>query len=151
MFTADWQVLDQETGQKSLSLEPELTTILARSRDPATLRYYWEQWREQSGKKIRNMYHKYVGLYNQAAKANGFVDASLMKVSAYESDTFQQEMEDTWQVVHYTCVLFSTVLLVGAAAALPTAARLRPHQGTVLNMDQEPNICSKFWSQGREL
>jgi len=91
------KVLDRETGQKSLSLEPELTTILARSRDPATLRYYWEQWREQSGKKIRNMYHKYVGLYNQAAKANGFVDASLMKVSAYESDTFQQEMEDTWQ------------------------------------------------------
>ena len=37
-------------------------------------------------------------MYNEAAKLNGFVDASMMKVDPYESKTFIQEMENTWQV-----------------------------------------------------
>ena len=40
-------------------------------------------------------------MYNEAAKLNGFVDASMMKVDPYESKTFIQEMEDTWQVEHW--------------------------------------------------
>ena len=40
-------------------------------------------------------------MYNEAAKLNGFVDASMMKVDPYESKTFIQEMEDTWQVEQY--------------------------------------------------
>ena len=43
-------------------------------------------------------YHEYIDLYNEAAKLNGFSDASMMKVDPYESKTFIQEMEDTWQV-----------------------------------------------------
>ena len=43
-------------------------------------------------------YHEYIDLYNEAAKLNGFPDASMMKVDPYESKTFIQEMEDTWQV-----------------------------------------------------
>ena len=46
-------------------------------------------------------YHEYIDLYNEAAKLNGFPDASMMKVDPYESKTFIQEMEDTWQVEHY--------------------------------------------------
>jgi len=90
------KVLDFETKQKQYSLEPELTEVLAKSRNPDELKYYWKQWRESSGKEIRGMYHTYVGLYNKAAKLNGFKDASIMKVDPYESDTFQQEMEETW-------------------------------------------------------
>ena len=108
---------------------------MASSRDPDELQYYWEQWREKSGKMIKveclfcrtlllqiiknhqnispenlcnnpeNMcnicqgnYHEYIDLYNEAAKLNGFSDASMMKVDPYESKTFIQEMEDTWQV-----------------------------------------------------
>ena len=40
-------------------------------------------------------------MYNEAAKLNGFVDASMMKVDPYESKTFIQEMEDTWQVEYF--------------------------------------------------
>lgn len=79
------------------SLEPELTEVMARSRDPKELKYYWENWREQSGRQIREMYKRYVSYYNEAAKINGFRDASLMKVHPYESDTFMEEMEATWQ------------------------------------------------------
>jgi len=91
------KVLDFDTKKKKFSLEPELTEILAQSRNPAELQYYWEQWRESSGKQIRSMYHTYVNLYNKAAKLNGFKDASLMKVDPYESKTFQMDMEETWQ------------------------------------------------------
>ena len=47
---------------------------------------------------MQGNYHEYIDLYNEAAKLNGFVDASMMKVDPYESKTFIQEMENTWQV-----------------------------------------------------
>merc|ERR1712106_912532 len=90
------KVTEFGASKKQLSLEPELTEILAKSRNAKELQYYWEQWRDSSGKKIKNMYHTYVDIYNEAAKLNGFKDASIMKVDPYESDTFQQEMEETW-------------------------------------------------------
>ena len=86
-----------ENSSEQKSLEPHLTEILAESRDPEELKYYWEQWREKSGAEIREMYGEYVDLYNQAAALNGFSDAGLMKIDSYESSTFQQEMEETWQ------------------------------------------------------
>ena len=91
------KVLDYKTKEEKFSLEPELTEILSRSRDPAELKYYWEQWRASSGQNIREMYAQYVDLYNEAAQLNGFADASLMKVDSYESDTFKEEMEETWE------------------------------------------------------
>ena len=36
------KVLDYKTKTDKFSLEPELTEILSRSRDPAELKYYWE-------------------------------------------------------------------------------------------------------------
>ena len=48
---------------------------------------------------MQGNYHEYIDLYNEAAKLNGFSDASMMKVDPYESKTFIQEMEDTWQVL----------------------------------------------------
>ena len=90
------KVLEYGSSNKQLSLEPDLTLTLAKSRDAQELKYYWEQWRESSGKQIKDMYHTYVGLYDEAAKLNGFKDASIMKVDPYESDTFQEEMEETW-------------------------------------------------------
>merc|ERR1711970_954039 len=90
------KVLGFGSDKRNFSLEPELTEVLAKSRNPDELKYYWKQWRESSGKEIRGMYHTYVGLYNKAAKLNGFKDASIMKVDPYESDIFQQEMEETW-------------------------------------------------------
>ena len=91
------KVPDFETKKKQFSLEPELTERMMVSRNPKELQFYWEQWREASGKQMINSYKEYVDLYNEAAVINGFRDASKMKVDAYESDTFQEEMEQTWQ------------------------------------------------------
>ena len=91
------KVPDFETKTKQFSLEPELTERMTLSRNPKELQYYWEQWREASGKQMIDSYKEYVDLYNEDASINGFRDASKMKVDAYESDTFQEEMEQTWQ------------------------------------------------------
>merc|ERR1711874_593024 len=91
------KVLDYKTKSAQFSLEPELSEILANSRDPAELQHYWEEWRAASGQQIREMYGQYVDLYNEAAELNGFDDASLMKVDPYESDTFKEEMGETWE------------------------------------------------------
>ena len=50
-----------------------------------------------SGSKMREMYKEYVELTNKAARMNGFQDGTKMKTYAYESDTFVQEMDQTWQ------------------------------------------------------
>ena len=59
-------------GSKLLSFSPELKKIMSKSRDPEELQYYWEQWRDQSGRKMGDMYRQYVDLYNEAAALNGF-------------------------------------------------------------------------------
>ncbi|XP_023319903.1 angiotensin-converting enzyme isoform X2 [Eurytemora carolleeae] len=74
------KVKDYESMLLDYSLEPELTQTMAESRDPAELEYYWTQWRDQSGKQIKDMYKEYVEHYNNAAVLNGF-----------------KEMENTWQ------------------------------------------------------
>ena len=91
------KVPDFKTKTEEFSLEPHLTEVMANSRDPEELQYYWEQWREASGAKMRKMYGDYVDLLNEAADLNGFEDAGKMKIDSYESSTFQQEMEETWQ------------------------------------------------------
>ena len=50
----DWRystakVPDFKDKSKMLSLDPELSMILAKSRDHEELEYYWTQWREVSG------------------------------------------------------------------------------------------------------
>ncbi len=36
-------------------------------------------------------------LQNEAARLNGYRDATEMKVRSYESDTFVEEMDATWR------------------------------------------------------
>jgi len=90
------KVLEYESNKRNLDLDPELTEKLATSRNAKELQYYWEQWREASGMKVKDMFSQYVNLINEAAKLNGFQDASIMMVDRYESDTFHKEMEETW-------------------------------------------------------
>ena len=49
-----------------------------------------------SGKKMKDKYKEYVDLTNKAAVLNGFKDGTEMKTHSYESDTFVEEMAQTW-------------------------------------------------------
>ena len=53
------------------SLDPELNGIMSSSHDSAQLRDVWKGWRDQSGKKIRNLYKEFVKLVNKGATQYG--------------------------------------------------------------------------------
>ena len=89
-------------GGKLLSLEPELTETMSKSRDPAELQYYWEQWRHQSGGRMSEMYRQYVDLYNEAAALNGFRWASGI-VPSKDFKTFYFHVYTILPSIHLTC------------------------------------------------
>ena len=81
---------------KEVRLQPDLVEIFASSRDADELEYYWTEWRKFTGNKMRKMYLEFIALSNEAARLNGFKDATEMKTIPYESETFVSEMEQTW-------------------------------------------------------
>lgn len=48
----------------------ELTQIFKESRDPEELKYYWVQWRDLSGKKMRKDFINMMEIMDLAAKMN---------------------------------------------------------------------------------
>eukprot|EP00094_Tigriopus_californicus_P003982 TCALIF_03835-PA protein Name:"Similar to Ance Angiotensin-converting enzyme (Drosophila melanogaster)" AED:0.12 eAED:0.12 QI:128/0.66/0.42/1/1/1/7/0/623 len=62
------KVPSKDDPSKLLSLEPELSQIFAKSKDPKELEYYWKEWREQSGKKMRDHFMENIDLINHAAR-----------------------------------------------------------------------------------
>jgi peptidyl-dipeptidase A len=57
--------------EEGLTLDPDLTEIMASSKDYDELEWIWKQWRDKSGKNMRNGYKRYVELVNKAAKLDG--------------------------------------------------------------------------------
>lgn len=62
------KVPSKDDESKLFSLEPELSDIFANSEDPEELEYYWTQWRDQSGKQMRDKFLEYIDLTNEAAR-----------------------------------------------------------------------------------
>jgi peptidyl-dipeptidase A len=56
---------------EGLTLDPDITKVMTESTNFDELKYTWEEWREKSGKLMRNDYKTYVNLANEAAKLNG--------------------------------------------------------------------------------
>jgi peptidyl-dipeptidase A len=57
--------------KEKLDLEPGITQLMAKSRDPKLLLHAWKSWRDASGKHMRKDYERYVTLKNEAAVADG--------------------------------------------------------------------------------
>ncbi|NWS81100.1 ACE enzyme, partial [Toxostoma redivivum] len=74
-------------------LDPDLTDIMATSRDYSELLFAWKGWRDASGKKMRNNYRRYVELSNKAAVLNGYKDNGAYWRSLYETSTFEEDLE----------------------------------------------------------
>ncbi|XP_075631437.1 angiotensin-converting enzyme [Balearica regulorum gibbericeps] len=74
-------------------LDPDLTDIMANSRDYDELLFAWKGWRDASGKKIKNNYKRYVELSNKAAVLNGYTDNGAFWRSLYETPTFEEDLE----------------------------------------------------------
>lgn len=89
----------KEDEECKLSLEPELTDILSKSRNYEELVYIWKSWRDVSGKRVKDKYIRFIELSNEAAKLNGFKDVGEMWRERYESDVFQQDIERLWEQI----------------------------------------------------
>ncbi|XP_065507211.1 angiotensin-converting enzyme isoform X2 [Caloenas nicobarica] len=74
-------------------LDPDLTDIMATSRDYDELLFAWKGWRDASGKKIKSDYKRYVELSNKAAVLNGYTDNGAYWRSVYETSTFEEDLE----------------------------------------------------------
>ncbi|XP_011602426.2 angiotensin-converting enzyme [Takifugu rubripes] len=83
----------------SWSLEPELTDIMANSRSYKKLLYAWEGWHNVSGDPLRERYKNFVELSNKAYRSDGFADTGAYWRSWYESDTFEQDLEELYKTI----------------------------------------------------
>lgn len=63
-----------------LSLDPDLEEIIAKSRDPEELKYYWREFYDKAGTPTRPAFEKYIELNTKAAKLNGESTDLLQKV-----------------------------------------------------------------------
>ncbi|XP_076253432.1 angiotensin-converting enzyme-like [Rhynchophorus ferrugineus] len=80
-----------------LGLEPELTNILAKSRDTEELKHVWVEWRNAVGPKCRSLYEQYVNLSNEAARLNNFSDTSQYWLDDYEDPDFKNQIQSLWE------------------------------------------------------
>ncbi|KAJ6635505.1 Angiotensin-converting enzyme, partial [Pseudolycoriella hygida] len=94
-------VCDLET--EGLSLDPQIEerlATLAKSGDNYNeMLYLWEEWREKSGKLMRDQYKEYVALSNKAAVANGFKDNGEMWRARYEHNNLVELVDKLWSEV----------------------------------------------------
>ncbi|XP_012539673.1 angiotensin-converting enzyme [Monomorium pharaonis] len=82
-----------------LRLYPDISQIMARSRDWDELQYVWTEWRRRSGRPIRDLYIQLVTLTNDAARMNNFTDAAEYWMFPYESPNFQQDIDEAWESI----------------------------------------------------
>ena len=77
--------------------QPELSSLMAESRDPATLLEAWKGWREIA-KPMRPLFQREVELANEGAKDLGYANLSELWRSQYDMkpDDFSQELERLW-------------------------------------------------------
>ncbi|XP_063989219.1 angiotensin-converting enzyme [Diachasmimorpha longicaudata] len=82
-----------------LRLYPEISKIMAKSRDWDELQWVWMEWRTKSGRPIRDLYQQLVKLNNDAARLNNFTDAAEYWMFPYETINFQAEVEEVWNSI----------------------------------------------------
>ncbi|MBB1439017.1 M2 family metallopeptidase [Shewanella sp. SG41-4] len=77
--------------------QPELSNIMAESKDPAVLLEAWQGWREIS-KPMRPLFEREVELANQGAQDLGYADLSELWRSQYdmEPEAFSAELDRLW-------------------------------------------------------
>uniref|UniRef100_A0A3P9IDC3 Angiotensin-converting enzyme n=1 Tax=Oryzias latipes TaxID=8090 RepID=A0A3P9IDC3_ORYLA len=83
----------------SWSLEPELTDIMATSRSYKKLLFAWDGWHNASGVPLKKLYPEFVELSNKASQADGFADTGADWRSWYESETFEQDIDNLYKTI----------------------------------------------------
>ncbi len=83
-----------------LTLEPDLTKIMRKSRNLDKLLFAWKGWRDAVGPKIKPFYERIVDLLNIGAREHGWIDYGDFLRSEYEQgDDFELNLRKVWNEV----------------------------------------------------
>ncbi len=123
--------------------EPDMTKILAESRDEAELREIWSGWRALSPP-IRSDYQRFVELSNKGASELGFADTGALWRSAYDMppDEFAAEVDRLWEQVK--------PLYVALHAYVRTKLRERYGDAVPADGPIPAHLLGNMWSQSWE-
>ncbi|XP_074199548.1 angiotensin-converting enzyme isoform X1 [Camelus bactrianus] len=80
-----------------LQLEPDLSNLMATSRNYEELLWAWKGWRDKVGRAILPHFPRYVELTNKAARLNGYVDGGDSWRSMYEMPFLEHDLEQLFQ------------------------------------------------------
>ncbi|KAH0812410.1 hypothetical protein GEV33_010379 [Tenebrio molitor] len=89
----------KEPFRCGLRLQPDLTDIMARSRNWDELQYTWTEWRRNTGQNIKDTFEQMISISNEASKLNNFSDTSEYWSFPFESSTLSIDLEDAWEDV----------------------------------------------------
>lgn len=75
---------DCDLNTEGLTLEPGISDVVDNpaSHEWAELEYFWQKWRDASGKQMRSQFSRYVDLSNEAALANGKTITQLKQLKS---------------------------------------------------------------------
>nr|QGW57578.1 angiotensin converting enzyme [Ophraella communa] len=123
-----------------LRLQPDLSKIMAKSRNWDELQHVWTEWRRSSGQKMKDTYEQMVKLSNQAARLNNFTDTADYWSFPFESPSLMLDLEDAWEEIKPLYELLLTYV----------RRRLREYYGPEKINRQAPlpaHILGNMWGQ----
>ncbi|OXA60176.1 Angiotensin-converting enzyme [Folsomia candida] len=89
--------LNPSGEEECLSLEPELTLLMADSRNASERLWAWDGWRREVSRKIKPLYFQYVELKNKLAVVNGFNDYGDQLRQKYEDPEFESDIHSLYE------------------------------------------------------
>ena len=121
------------------SLSPGLVRIMAQSRDYNKLLTTWWGWRNESGRKMRDIYRRYVKLRNKGARENGYTDLGHAWRLSYEVDNLDAIVEKLWNDLRPLYLELHAYVRYRLAQAYP---------GKVSQYDYiEAHLLGNMWAQ----
>lgn len=135
------KVCDFKDREKcDLALEPDLTNVLIKSRDPEELKYYWQQWYDKAGTEVRDKYKRYLELNKEAANLNGFSSGAESWLDEYDDSTFEDQLEK----------IFAQIRPFYEQLHAYVRYKLRQHYGDAVVAEKAPlpmHLLGNMWGQ----
>jgi peptidyl-dipeptidase A len=76
-----------------LSLEPDITNIMFKSRDPNLLLAVWKGWHDATGPSMRHIFTQTVEIQNKAAAQSGYSDLSQQWIEELEDEHLEAKAQ----------------------------------------------------------
>ena len=91
------KVTHYKNRRRQLPFNPDVETIMAESRDPNELEYYWTEWRKATGIPMKPFYDDLIDVQNRIARDAGFPSAVESWNRAYEMEDLERVADDLFE------------------------------------------------------